>query len=174
MNYSAIKPVDIANGIGVRVSLFVSGCPHHCKGCFNAETWDYDHGEPFTEETTNKIIELLKPSWIGGLSLLGGEPLAVRNIIPVTELVKDVKQALPTKTIWCYTGYVWEEVKSMPVMKYIDVLVDGPFIEAEKDISLQFRGSRNQRIIDVQKSLATDSVVWWEIEDPGMSRHERG
>ena len=162
MNYSAIKPVDIANGIGVRVSLFVSGCPHHCKGCFNAETWNYDHGDPFTEETVNQVIELLKPSWIGGLSLLGGEPLAVRNITPVTELVKDIKQALPIKTIWCYTGYLWEEVKDLPIMGYIDVLVDGPFIEAEKDISLRFRGSRNQRIIDVRQSLASGEVVLWK------------
>ena len=128
MNYSAIKPVDIANGIGVRVSLFVSGCPHHCKGCFNAETWDYDHGDSFTDDTVQHIVTLLKPDWVHGLSLLG--------------------------------------------MEHIDVLVDGQFIEAERDISLQFRGSRNQRIIDVPKSLATDSVVLWET-DPGMKPTRR-
>lgn len=162
MNYSAIKPVDIANGPGVRVSLFVSGCPHHCHGCFNAETWDYDHGEPFTSGTVFDILNLLMPVWIRGLSLLGGEPLAPKNITPVQGLVKNVKARFPDKTIWCYTGYLWEEVKDLPIMEYIDVLVDGRFIEAEKDISLRFRGSRNQRIIDVQKSLATGEVVLWK------------
>lgn len=161
MNYSAIKPVDIANGVGVRVSLFVSGCPHHCKGCFNAETWDYDHGEAFTAETVRKILDLLKPSWIRGLSLLGGEPLAPQNINVVQGLLEKVRATLPTKTVWCYTGYVWDEVRDHPIMEYIDVLVDGRFIEAEKDISLRFRGSRNQRIIDVQKSLASGAVVLW-------------
>lgn len=161
MNYSAIKPVDIANGVGVRVSLFVSGCPHHCKGCFNTETWDYDHGEAFTAGTVCDILDLLKPSWIRGLSLLGGEPLAPKNINVVQGLLEKVRVTLPTKTVWCYTGYVWDEVKGHPIMKYIDVLVDGRFIEAEKDISLRFRGSRNQRIIDVQKSLASGAVILW-------------
>ena len=172
MNYSAIKPVDIANGIGVRVSLFVSGCPHHCKGCFNAETWDYDHGDPFTDDTAHHIVTLLKPDWIHGLSLLGGEPLVPRNIDTVAGLVKRVKELYPDKTIWCYTGYSWDEVRQHPIMDHIDVLVDGQFIEAERDISLQFRGSRNQRIIDVPKSLATDSVVLWET-DPGMKPSRR-
>ena len=172
MNYSAIKPVDIANGIGVRVSLFVSGCPHHCKGCFNAETWDYAHGDPFTEETVLRIFTLLKPDWVHGLSLLGGEPLAPENIDTMAGLVKRVKELYPGKTIWCYTGYSWDEVRQHPFMEHIDVLVDGRFIEAERDISLQFRGSRNQRIIDVPKSLATDSVVLWET-DPGMKPSRR-
>ncbi len=162
MNYAKIKSVDIANGPGVRVSLFVSGCPHHCRGCFNAETWDYNHGEPFTSETVFDILHLMKPAWIHGLSLLGGEPLAPKNITPVQGLVKNVKAKFPTKSIWCYTGYAWEEVKDQPIMEYIDVLVDGPFIEAEKDISLRFRGSRNQRIIDVRQSLASGDVVLWK------------
>lgn len=162
MNYSAIKTHDVANGIGVRVSLFVSGCPHHCKGCFNAETWDYNHGEAFTAETIRNIIDLLTPDWIRGLSLLGGEPLASDNIQTVMCLAKKVKAVLPMKTIWCYTGYTWDEVKKHHIMKYIDVLVDGRFIEAERDITLRFRGSRNQRIIDVQKSLASGEVILWE------------
>lgn len=162
MNYAKIKPVDIANGVGVRVSLFVSGCPHHCRGCFNAETWDYDHGEPFTSGTVFDILHLLKPVWIRGLSLLGGEPLAPKNITQVQGLAKNVKARFPDKTIWCYTGYLWEEVKDQPIMEYIDVLVDGRFIEAEKDISLRFRGSRNQRIIDVRQSLASGEVVLWK------------
>lgn len=161
MNYSAIKPVDIANGVGVRVSLFVSGCPHHCRGCFNAETWDYEHGELFTAGTAQRIVKMLSPVWIKGLSLLGGEPLAPRNIDPVFALAKLVKAKLPKKSVWCYTGYTWEEVKDYGIMRYIDVLVDGKFIEAEKDISLRFRGSRNQRIIDVQKSLECGEIVLW-------------
>lgn len=161
MNYSAIKPVDIANGIGVRVSLFVSGCPHHCKGCFNAETWDYDHGEPFTDNTISEIIALMRPSWIRGLSLLGGEPLAPHNIADVQKLVSAVKAVYPDKDIWCYTGYTWEAIKDLSIMPLIDILVDGPFIEAEKDITLRFRGSRNQRIIDVPKSQHSKSIANW-------------
>lgn len=173
MNYSTIKPVDIANGLGVRVSLFVSGCPHHCKGCFNAETWDYEHGEAFTFETVCSILDLMKPAWIGGLSILGGEPLAPRNIDDVQWLAESAKGMYPEKTIWCYTGYTWEEVKNHPVMQYIDVLVDGRFIEAERDISLRFRGSRNQRIIDVKKSLENDEVIWWKDKE-FQSLRDRG
>ena len=164
MNYSAIKPVDIANGPGVRVSLFVSGCPHRCKGCFNEETWDYEAGELFTGGTWHEILRLCARPFIAGLSLLGGEPLDPNNLHDVAILAASFKKKFPNKTLWCYTGYRWEEVSQLYFMKYIDVLVDGPFIEELKDLQLKFRGSANQRIIDVQESLKQGHVVLWEGE----------
>jgi len=172
MNYATIKPRDIANGIGVRVSLFVSGCTHHCKNCFNKETWDFNYGENFTDETINEIINLLSPSYINGLSLLGGEPFEVQNQKELLKLLQLVKSAYPDKDIWCYTGYLFDtqllrESRARcehtdELLSFIDILVDGPYIEEQKDISLQFRGSKNQRIIDVKKSLATGDVVLWD------------
>lgn len=159
MNYGKIKPCDVANGEGVRVSLFVSGCPHHCKGCFNAELWNYDAGKPFTPRTGSDILRLCEKDYITGLSLLGGEPLDVNNIYHMTSLCFIFKTYFPNKDIWCYTGYQWEDVKRYPIMKYIDVLVDGKFVEELKDPRLKFRGSSNQRIIDVKKSLETDAIV---------------
>lgn len=159
MNYGKIKPVDVANGEGVRVSVFVSGCPHRCKGCFNAELWNYNAGEPLTPRITSDIIRLCEKDYISGLSLLGGEPLDHENMYTVMTLCFLFKTYLPTKTIWCYTGYQWEDVKRFPIMKYIDVLVDGQFIEELKDPRLKFRGSSNQRIIDVKKSLESGQVV---------------
>ena len=150
MNYGEIKKNDIANGEGVRTSLFVSGCRHHCKNCFNQQTWDFSFGKPFTEETMEEIFDSCAPDWINGLSLLGGEPF---------------KERFPNKTIWCYTGFTLEEIMgkransraftpiSSEMLSLIDVLVDGPYIEDKKDISLVFRGSSNQRIIDVKKSF---------------------
>ena len=158
MNYAKIKPVDVANGEGVRVSVFFSGCPHHCKGCFNAELWNYDAGEAFTFETINKIITATSPTYITGLSLLGGEPLDPKNIQRVMELCNIFKRYYPNKTIWCYTGYTWEDIKHLFILKYIDVLVDGQFVEDLKDPRLRFRGSSNQRIIDVKKSLECGKV----------------
>jgi anaerobic ribonucleoside-triphosphate reductase activating protein len=163
MYYSTIKPVDIANGPGVRVSLFVSGCPHRCKGCFNSETWSYKNGLPFTDITFRDVINLMKPTWIRGLSLLGGEPLDPNNIKCVTELVKEAKARYPEKDIWCYTGYKWEDVCELPILQYIDVLVDGKYIENERDITLRFRGSRNQRLINVSQSIKTKTIVLWDI-----------
>lgn len=163
MYYSTIKPVDIANGPGVRVSLFVSGCPHRCKGCFNSETWSYKNGLPFTDITFRDVINLMKPTWIRGLSLLGGEPLDPNNIKCVTELVKQAKARYPEKDIWCYTGYKWEDVCELPILQYIDVLVDGKYIENERDITLRFRGSRNQRLINVSQSIKTKTIVLWDI-----------
>lgn len=173
MYYGKINTHDIANGEGVRVSLFVSGCPHKCKGCFNPETWNYDYGEEFTVDTFKEIIEALAPEHISGLTILGGEPLAPRNILDITALCVGIRRIYPTKTIWLYTGYVWEDVKDevvylgrysyTSIFDYIDVLVDGRFILEEKDISLKFRGSRNQRIIDVPKSLSSGSVVLKEV-----------
>ncbi len=150
MNYGAIKACDIANGVGVRVSLFVSGCRNHCKGCFQPETWDFDYGEPFTEETKERIFSLMDHEFIDGLSVLGGDPLEPENREVLTPFLKEVRERFPTKTIWVYTGYIYENLKHLEAMQYIDVLVDGPFIESEKDITLTFRGSRNQRIIHLR------------------------
>ena len=157
MNYGNIKKYDIANGPGVRVSLFVSGCRHHCKGCFNSETWNFNYGEPFTEETVQEIMKALTPSYISGLTVLGGEPFEPENQPEVAKLLRRVREKFPSKDIWCYTGYLYDvDLKAggrvyTPVtdemLSYIDVLVDGEFIEEQKDVSLQFRGSSNQRII---------------------------
>jgi len=162
MNYANIKKFDIADGTGVRVSLFVSGCRHHCKGCFQPETWDFNYGNPFTPKTENEIIEALAPDYISGLTLLGGEPFEPENQVVLYPFVKKVKELYPQKNIWCYSGYTFEELLSdshpvtdvtLDFLKLIDVLVDGKFILELKNISLQFRGSSNQRILDVQKSL---------------------
>ena len=168
MNYAKINPNDIANGTGVRVTLFVSGCTHHCKGCFNSETWDFSYGTPFTEETTEHIIKLLEPSYIEGLTLLGGEPMEPQNQKALLPLLKKVKKEFPQKNIWCYSGYLFDkEILSGrahcevtdELLSYIDVLVDGRFIEEKKNIMLKFRGSENQRIIDVGKSLSESKVI---------------
>ncbi|MCI8372842.1 MAG: anaerobic ribonucleoside-triphosphate reductase activating protein [Lachnospiraceae bacterium] len=159
MYYGTIKKYDIANGPGVRVSLFVSGCRHHCKGCFNAETWDFHYGQAFTADTEKRILEALSPSYIQGFSLLGGEPFEPENQPTLTRLLQTIRIQLPDKDIWCYTGYLYDRDLipggkvftefTQEMLSYIDVLVDGEFIEEQKDISLQFRGSRNQRIINL-------------------------
>lgn len=168
MNYGEIKNYDIANGEGVRVSLFVSGCTHHCKNCFNPETWSFEYGKPFTKETEDYIIECLSPDYIDGLSLLGGEPFEPQNQEVLLPFLRKIKNELPNKNIWCYTGYLFDrELLSESrarceftdeMLSLIDVLVDGEFVQAMHDISLAFRGSSNQRIIDVQKSLETGEV----------------
>ena len=169
MNYGEIKKTDIANGEGVRVSLFVSGCTHHCKGCFNAETWDFCYGKPFNEEVCAEIITALKPDYIKGLSLLGGEPFEPQNQRVLVGLLREVKSLYPQKDVWCYTGYLFDkellndsrarcEVTD-EMLSMIDVLVDGEFKQELKDITLKFRGSSNQRIIDVKKSLQSGEVV---------------
>ena len=169
MNYAEIKNFDIANGEGVRVSLFVSGCTHHCKNCFNKETWSFDYGEPFTGEVEDKIIAELAPSYIKGLSLLGGEPFEPQNQQGLIPLLRRVKTELPDKNIWCYTGYLFDKdllgesrarcEYTDEMLSYIDVLVDGEFVQELYSITLQFRGSSNQRIIDVKKSLKEGRVV---------------
>lgn len=163
MNYANIKPYDIANGLGIRVSLFVSGCRHHCPNCFNPETWDFDYGNQFTNETINTIIQYLSYDYIDGLSLLGGEPMEKENQDGLVELIAKVKQYYPNKTIWCYTGYTFEYLigKDNKLLPYLDVIVDGRYMEKLKDISLQFRGSSNQRIIDVQESLRQNRTILW-------------
>ena len=151
MNYAEIKKVDIANGPGVRVSLFVSGCRNHCKGCFNPETWDFDYGRPFNRETEDEIIEALRPSWIQGLSILGGEPTEEENAAVLIPFLKRVRAALPDKDIWLYSGYTYEALRDKEILSLADVLVDGPFLLELKDAGLAFRGSRNQRIIDLRE-----------------------
>ena len=169
MNYATIKNCDIANGPGVRVSLFVSGCTHRCKGCFNEVAWDFQYGEPFTEETIEKILELLRPSYIRGLTLLGGEPFEPQNQGAVVALLRAVRRELPEKSIWAFSGYLFDrDILSGRIgdcreyLSYLDVLVDGPFVEAKKNLSLRFRGSENQRIIDVPASLKRGQIVLWE------------
>ena len=172
MNYATIKNCDIANGPGVRVSLFVSGCTHRCPGCFNEVAWDFNYGEPFTQETIDSILEMLKPSYIKGLTLLGGEPFEPENQGAIVELLRQVKKAYPDKSIWAFSGYLFDR-DILPgrlgdpditreYLSYLDVLVDGPFIEEKKNLSLRFRGSENQRLIDVKKTLATGEIVLWE------------
>lgn len=172
MNYADIKQFDVANGLGVRVSLFVSGCTHHCKGCFNAQTWDFNFGQPFTDETIDSIIHYLEPDFVAGLSLLGGEPFERENQLGLLPLLRKFKEVYPEKNIWCYSGYDFEkDIKCVMIPKwpeaeemlsYIDILVDGEFVEEKKDLGIRFRGSSNQRIIDVKKSLAADEVVLWD------------
>ena len=176
MNYAEIKNCDIANGIGVRVSLFVSGCTHHCKGCFNEVAWDFDYGTPFTQETIDKILDMMRPSYIRGLTLLGGEPFEPQNQGPIVELLRQIKEKMPEKSIWAFSGYLFDRdilsgrlgdwKVTQEYLSYLDVLVDGPFVEAKKNLSLRFRGSENQRIIDVPASLA----LWrdWQGDGRGM------
>lgn len=171
MNYATIKPYDVANGPGVRVSLFVSGCTHHCKGCFNSETWDFNYGKPFTEEVEDRIIDYLKPWYIRGFSLLGGEPFEPENQKALLPLMRRIHKIYPEKNVWCYTGYNFEDdilgAKlgpldiTMELLSYIDVLVDGEFHIDEKDLTLRFKGSRNQRIIDVVASLQHCKIIPW-------------
>lgn len=169
MNYAEIKNCDIANGPGVRVSLFVSGCTHHCPGCFNEVAWDFQYGEPFTEEVMDRIVEMLRPNYIRGLTLLGGEPFEPENQAGVVALLRKIKKELPQKTIWAFSGYLFDRDilsgrlgDTREYLSYLDVLVDGPFVEAKKNLSLRFRGSENQRIIDVPASLTAGEVVLWE------------
>ncbi len=172
MNYAEIKNCDIANGPGVRISLFVSGCTHHCKGCFNEVAWDFHYGSPFTQETIDKILEMMKPGYIRGLTLLGGEPFEPQNQEPIVELLRQIKQKMPDKSIWAFSGYLFDrDILSgrlgdwkitREYLSYLDVLVDGPFVEEKKNLSLRFRGSENQRIIDVPASLAQNKIVLWQ------------
>ena len=150
MNYCGLKKTDIANGPGVRVSLFVSGCRNRCPGCFQPETWDFSYGEPFTEQTEEEIIHALHPRWIQGLSLLGGDPMEPENQAVLLPFLRRVKAELPEKDVWLYTGYRLEDVRESPLLPYVDTVVDGPFVAEQKDVSLAFRGSRNQRIIHLQ------------------------
>ena len=159
MNYGAIKKIDIANGLGVRVSLFVSGCRNQCEGCFQPQTWDFDYGQPFTKEVEDEILEALRPDWIQGLSILGGEPMEPENQEVLLPFLKRVKRERSDKDVWLYSGYVYEQIKDTELLRYVDVLVDGPFVEKLKDPSLSFRGSNNQRILNVPESLKAGKAI---------------
>lgn len=176
MNYADIKQFDVANGPGIRISVFVSGCNHHCKGCFNEETWDFNYGQPFTEETIDTIIEYMKPSYIKGLTVLGGEPFEPANQKGLLPLLRKVREVYPQKSIWCFTGFDferdilgnmyknWPETKEM--ISYIDVIVDGKFIEELKDLNLRFKGSSNQKTIMVKETLEKGELVLWDDRQP--------
>ena len=159
MNYGIINKFDVINGNGIRVSLFVSGCHNNCKGCFNKQSQDFNYGKKSTTETQREILLALTPIYITGISILGGEPLEPENISTVYNLCKEIKEKFPTKDIWLYTGYTFENISSYLIMKYIDVLVDGKYIEEQKDLTLKWRGSKNQRVIDVKESLEQNKVV---------------
>lgn len=175
MYYGEIKPTDIANGLGVRVSLFVSGCTHHCHNCFNEVTWDFHYGQPFDDEVAEKIMAYLKPPYIAGLTLIGGEPMEPANQRALLPFVKKVKETYPQKNIWCYTGYLFDQELLQEsrarcevtdeLLSLIDILVDGRFMEELKDIRLRFRGSANQRIIDVPESLIQGKVILSDLNE---------
>lgn len=164
--YSKIKPFSIENGPGVRVSLFVSGCRNHCKNCFNPETWSFTYGQEFTWDIIHEIEELLKNPNVSGLSILGGDPFEPENIQWVETLCAYIKHNCPGKTVWVWSGYLWEDLKDLGVFKHIDVLVDGRFEEDLKDLRLKWRGSSNQRVIDVQRSLAAGCALRYNYEGP--------
>lgn len=159
MNFHKISENDIANGLGVGVVLWISGCNHQCVGCHNNNTWNPESGEMFDDNAFKRLISSLAKEYISRLTLSGGDPLYPGNRNDVYFIVQSVKQLFPTKTIWLYTGYSYEEVKDLNIMHFVDVLVDGPFIEAQKDLALKWRGSSNQRVIDVQKSMKENNVV---------------
>ena len=175
MNYATIKYYDIANGPGVRTSVFVSGCRHHCPGCFNAVAWDFDYGQPFDKPTRNEVFASCQPDYIAGLSLLGGEPMEPENQAALLPFLKRFRENCPGKTVWCYSGYTLEQLLGQEpgrcrcectdeLLSLIDVLVDGEFVQDLHDITLRFRGSSNQRLLDVPRSLAAGQPVWWEDE----------
>ncbi len=158
MNYNVIRKMDISNGPGVRVSIFMQGCHFHCKNCFNKETWDFEGGKKFTDETIQKVLELCNKESIKGLSILGGEPMHPNNIGGTTKLAKAFKEKYPEKNIWTWSGFKYEELKDKEVLKYIDVLVDGNYKDELHDPTLKWRGSANQRVIDVRKSLKANQI----------------
>ena len=176
MNYADIKQYDVANGPGVRVSVFVSGCTHYCKGCFNKEAWDFSYGRPFTEETIEKVIEYMKPSYVKGVTILGGEPMEPQNQPGVLSLLKKVREVYPEKSIWLFSGYDFEKdilghmLETIPetkeILSCLEVLVDGEFVEELKNLSLRFKGSSNQRTILVQESLEAGQVVLYDLDRP--------
>ena len=159
MNYADIKTIDIQDGEGVRVSIYVSGCHFHCKGCHNQVAWDFNYGKKFDDSTIDYIVDQMNHDYIAGLSILGGEPLELVNQQCLVDLVKKVKDKYPEKTIWCYTGYTFEQIQDLPYLKYVDVLVDGPFIPALRELKLKWKGSSNQRVILVKETLKTGKIV---------------
>ena len=181
MNYGEILYTDVANGIGCRTSLFVSGCTHHCKECFNEMTWDFNYGMPFTKEIEDEIIESLRPDYINGLTILGGEPMEISNQKVIRPFIERIKKELPKKTIWIYSGYTWEELSdpdnkrchgedTNAILSMTDILVDGEFVLEKKDLMLRFRGSSNQRVINVPDTLARGEVVLSQYNDRDTTR----
>lgn len=179
MKYAEIKYCDIANGSGVRTSLFVSGCTHHCNGCFNQIAWDFNYGNLFTEEIMNKILNSCEPSYVTGLTLLGGEPFEPENQTELLRLIREFKKRYPNKTVWCFSGYTYEQIIgdsraktdiSDEMLSYIDILVDGKFEKEKHDITLRFRGSSNQRIIDLNSTRKENKVILWQ-DDPNFVTH---
>lgn len=172
MYFGEIKDCDIANGTGVRVTLFVSGCTNHCKGCFQPETWNFEYGEEFTAETEDRLLAMLAPAYIKGLTLLGGDPMEPKNQTALAPFLRRFRQQYPEKDLWIYSGFTYEQMKTEgayprcevtdEILAMADVLVDGRFIEEQKDISLRFRGSSNQRLIDLNKTRAENKIVFWE------------
>ena len=172
MYYGGIKDCDVANGPGVRVTLFVSGCTNHCEGCFQPQTWDFCYGEPFTGETEERLLRMLRPAYIRGLTVLGGEPFEPENQRALLPFLRRVRRELPEKDIWAFTGFTWETLlreSSHPrceateeMLSLLDVLVDGPFVLSKRNLMLRFRGSENQRLLDVPKTIAAKAPVWWE------------
>jgi len=182
MNYGEIKYCDIANGPGVRTSLFVSGCTHHCKNCFNEITWDFNYGEPFTEEVWQKIFDSCRPGYVSGITLLGGEPMEPENQRALLPFIKEFRKRFPDKTIWCFSGYTYEQLTGKylgrsfcevteELLSYFDVLVDGKYVDELHNITLRFRGSSNQRIIDMKKTAESGEITLW-IDDPMFSTHK--
>lgn len=182
MNYAEIKYCDIANGPGVRTSLFVSGCTHHCKNCFNAITWDFHYGEAFTEAVQEQIYESCRPDYVKGITLLGGEPMEPENQRALLPFVQEFHKRFPNKTIWCFSGYTYEELTGQKesrgycevtdeLMSFFDILVDGRYVEDLHDITLRFRGSSNQRIIDVKETRSSGEITWWK-DDPMYASHQ--
>ena len=159
MSYNTIRKMDISNGPGVRVSIFMQGCVFHCKNCFNPETWDFNNGKEFNDEVINHVLDLCNQSYIKGLSILGGEPMHPKNIEGTTKLAKAFKERFPEKNLWCWSGYSFDELKDKEILKYADVLVDGRYVDDLHNPLLKWRGSSNQRVIDVQKSLKQNKVV---------------
>lgn len=174
MYYGEIKKTDVANGLGVRVSLFVSGCTHRCRNCFNAETWCFTYGKPFTRETEEELLAALAPTYINGLTVLGGEPFEPDNQRALLPFLKKVRRRFPDKNIWCFTGSVletqllqdspWRCEVTDELLRQLDVLVDGPFVEEQKDISLRFRGSSNQRLLHMSATLEKGEAVLWDAQ----------
>ena len=165
MRYNKIRKMDISNGPGVRVSIFMQGCHFHCKDCFNAETWDFKGGKEYTDDTINRVLELCENEYIVGLSILGGEPMHPKNIEGTTKLAKEFKEKFPNKNLWVWTGFLFEDIKNNEVFNYIDVLIDGQFKTELFDPTLRWKGSSNQRVIDVKKSLKQNKVVILEGTD---------
>ena len=172
MYYGGIKDCDVANGPGVRVTLFVSGCTNHCEGCFQPQTWDFCYGEPFTGETEERLLRMLRPAYIRGLTVLGGEPFEPENQRALLPFLRRVRRELPEKDIWAFTGFTWETLlregshprceATEEMLSLLDVLVDGPFVLSKRNLMLRFRGSENQRLLDVPKTIAAKAPVWWE------------